>query len=141
MAIINADGLILGRLASIVAKRLLLGEEIAIVNIEKAVISGSEENIFKEYKAMRDKGSREKGPYFPRMPDQIMKRTIRGMLPYRQKKGREALARLRIYIGIPDELKSKEKEFESIELASMSRLSSARYMTLGEVSKMLGAKF
>ncbi|MEM2933712.1 MAG: 50S ribosomal protein L13 [Halobacteria archaeon] len=141
MAIINADGLILGRLASIVAKRLLLGEEIAIVNIEKAVISGSEENTFKEYKAMRDKGSREKGPYFPRMPDQIMKRTIRSMLPYRQKKGKEALARLRIYIGIPDELKSREMEFESIELASMSRLSLAKYIKLGDLSKMLGAKF
>jgi len=90
---------------------------------------------------MKDKGSREKGPYFPRMPDLIMKRTIRGMVPYRRKTGREALARLRIYIGVPDELKSKEKEFESLELASMSRLSSARYMRLGDLSKMLGAKF
>lgn len=141
MAIINADGLIVGRLASTVAKRLLLGEEISIVNIEKAVLSGDETNTFKEYKVMKDKGSREKGPYFPRMPDLIMKRAIRGMVPYRRKTGREALARLRIYIGVPDELKSKEKEFESLELASMSRLSSARYMRLGDLSKMLGAKF
>ena len=42
MAVIDANGLILGRLASTVAKRLLSGdEEIHIVNAEKAVISGS----------------------------------------------------------------------------------------------------
>ncbi len=141
MAVINADGLIVGRLASTVAKRLLLGEEIFIVNIDRAVLSGSGTNTFKEYRVMRDKGSRERGPYFPRMPDQIMKRTIRGMVPYRRKSGRDALARLRIYIGVPEELRRKEKEFEIVEQASVSRLSSAKFTRLGDLSKMLGAKF
>ena len=141
MAVINADGLIVGRLASTVAKRLLLGEEIFIVNIDRAVLSGSGTNTFEEYRAFRDKGSRERGPYFPRMPDQIMKRTIRGMVPYRRKSGRDALARLRIYIGVPEELRRKVKEFEIVEQASVSRLSSAKFTRLGDLSKMLGAKF
>jgi len=43
--IIDADKLILGRMASIVAKRLLNGEMIIIVNAESTVISGSRRNI------------------------------------------------------------------------------------------------
>ncbi|RLI06236.1 50S ribosomal protein L13, partial [Candidatus Bathyarchaeota archaeon] len=39
-SVIDASGLILGRMASIVAKRLLEGEQIEIVNAEKAVVSG-----------------------------------------------------------------------------------------------------
>jgi len=41
VTIINGDGLILGRLASITAQRALAGEEIAIVNAEKAIISAA----------------------------------------------------------------------------------------------------
>ena len=36
MKIIDADGLILGRMSSAIAKRLLNGEEIVIINAEKA---------------------------------------------------------------------------------------------------------
>ena len=45
VTIIDASNLLLGRLASIIAKRLLSGEEIIVVNAEKAVISGNRENI------------------------------------------------------------------------------------------------
>ncbi|MHC1584820.1 MAG: 50S ribosomal protein L13 [Candidatus Syntropharchaeia archaeon] len=139
MKVIDADGLILGRLASITAKRLLNGESIVIVNAEKAIISGSKVTTFEEYRTMREKGSKEKGPYFPRMPDRILKRTVRGMLPYKKARGREALSRLRVYIGVPDEYKDIEKE--SIEEAHMNRLSSFKYIKLGELSRKLGAKF
>ena len=40
VTIINGDGLLLGRLASITAKRALAGEQIAIVNVENVIISG-----------------------------------------------------------------------------------------------------
>ncbi len=50
MTVINADGMILGRLASILAKRLLAGEEIHIINAEKIVISGDKVTTFGEYK-------------------------------------------------------------------------------------------
>ena len=136
MTIINADGLILGRLASDVSKRLLLGEDIIIVNAEKAVISGSKVSMLEEYKSQVNRGSREKGPYYPKRSDQILKRTIRGMLPYKRKRGRNAHSRLKVYIGVPDELQNES--FETVKDARMSRLSTIKYIRLGDLSKKLG---
>lgn len=139
MSVINADGLILGRLASIVAKRLLKGETISIVNADKAVISGSPEATFDNYKTSVDRGTRERGPYFPRRPDQIVKRTVRGMLPKKRATGIEALSRLKVYVGIPS-LVGRE-EMSSIPEASMTRLGTIRYMYLGDLSRKLGSRF
>lgn len=139
MTIIDADGLIMGRLASTVAKRLLDGEEIDIINADKAVISGSKLTTIKEYDEMLKIGSREFGPYFPRKPDRILKRTVRGMLPYKRTRGKDAMTRLKVYMGVPAEF--KDKEMTSIPEADMNRLSSNKYITLGRVSKKLGSKF
>jgi len=138
MAVIDADGLILGRLASNISKRLLSGEDVVIVNTEKSVISGSKVSILEEYKDLMSKGSKEKGPHFPKRPDRILKRTIRGMLPYKQKRGRDAYSRLRVYIGVPNEL--KDKPLETIKNAKATRLS-ARYIRLDELSQKLGASW
>ncbi|MCW3133403.1 MAG: 50S ribosomal protein L13 [Methanophagales archaeon] len=138
MEIIDGKGLILGRLASEVAKHLLKekGKKIAIVNAEHVVISGSKETVFREYKARKNRGSKEQGPFFPTMPDRIVKRTVRGMLPYKRARGRDALSRLRVYLGIPEEYE-KEKRVK-VEYANAERLSLAKYVTLGEVSEKLG---
>jgi large subunit ribosomal protein L13 len=139
MTVIDANGLIMGRLASNVAKRLLSGEEIAIVNAENAVISGSKVTTFEEYDEIRNMGTREFGPYFPKRPDRILKRTVRGMLPYKRARGREAMANLKIYIGIPAEF--KDAELTTVDGANMTRLSSNKYVTIGAVSRKLGGKF
>ena len=139
MVLINAQGLIVGRLSSIVAKKLLEGEEVTIINAEKAIISGSKASTFEEYKTTVDRGTKEKGPYFPKRPDAIVKRTIRGMLPYKVQRGKDAMARLQVYIGSPAEIKADEAV--TLEKASADRLSSYKYVELGELSKLLGAKF
>jgi len=139
MVLINAQGLIVGRLSSIVAKKLLEGDEITIINAEKAVLSGSKVTTFAEYKQAVDRGTKEKGPYFPKRPDAIIKRAIRGMLPYKMQRGKDAMARLRIYIGMPSELQGQPAV--TLEKASVDRLSSYKYMELGDLSKQLGAKF
>ncbi|MCG7848617.1 MAG: 50S ribosomal protein L13 [ANME-2 cluster archaeon] len=137
MTVINADGMILGRLASILAKRLLAGEEIYIINAEKIVISGDKVTTFTEYKQSVDRGNREFGPYYPKRPDHIVKRTIRGMLPYKRARGRDAMSRLKTYIGVPEEL--SREEAVSVEGANMNRLSSVKYIRLEELSRKLGA--
>jgi len=135
--IIDGEGLILGRLASAVAKKLLTEKdtEIVIVNAERVVISGSKERTFKDYKAKKDRGSKEQGPFFPKMPDRIVKRTIRGMLPYKQAKGRDAFSRLKVYLSIPEEYETAERG--KVESASAERLS-RKYVTVGKVSEKLG---
>jgi len=139
VTVVDADGLLLGRLASIVARRTLAGEEIAIVNAEKAVISGTRVRVLANYNQKRQRGSKEGGPFFPRRPDHIMKRTIRGMLPYKRERGIEAFKRVKVYVGVPSEF--AEAERETIAQADMNRLSAPRYVTLGAVSTFLGAKF
>jgi len=135
MAIIDATDAPIGRLATRVAKRLLAGEEIQIVNAEKAIITGRKEEIRERYlKRRKIGGTKRKGPYFPRMPHMILKRTIRGMLPYQQPKGRKAYKRLRVYIGVPDEF--KDEEIEKIKFKK-----SANYITLKELSEYMGVKW
>lgn len=139
MTIIDANGLILGRLASDVAKRLLAGEKIDVVNAEKAVISGSRLDTIAEYRNKIAIGSTEFGPHFPKRPDRILKRTVRGMVPYRRARGRDAMARLKVHVGVPLEL--KDKEMIQVAEASMKRLSSNKYIRLGDVSTKMGGQF
>jgi large subunit ribosomal protein L13 len=139
VTIINGDGMLLGRLASVVAQRALAGEEIAIVNSEKAIISGSRSRVLKNYHAKRSRGSTGWGPFLPRRPDHLLKRTIRGMLPYKRPRGVDAFKRIKCYVGIPAEFTGKEMEVP--EEAHMNRLNNAQFVTLGTVCTFLGAKF
>jgi len=138
MTVIDANNLILGRMASAVAKRILNGEEINIINAEKTIISGRKVATYERYKQYVDRGSREFGPYFPKRPDQIVKRTIRGMIPYKKANGKEAFRNLKVYIGVPEELSGQDTS--TIENANISRLSTSNYTVLGELSKKLGSK-
>jgi len=138
MQIIDATDTILGRMASYVAKRVLEGEEIVIVNCEKVIVSGNKENIFKEYKEKRDRGDRYKGPFYPRMPDRIVRRVIRGMLPYKTERGRKALSRVKTFIGVPQEYDGKE--FVRLDNIKRENLKDMKYVYLYEISDYLGAK-
>ena len=133
--VINAEGLILGRMSSIIAKRLLKGEKIVIINAEKAVISGKRKSKVTEAKKFLEVGHPGKGPFHYRRPDRILRRTVRGMLPYKQPKGKQAYKRLKVFIGLPDELKNVE--METIEEAQAKRLT-CPYFTLGEFAREIG---
>lgn len=119
------------------AKRLLEGERIEIVNAEGAVVSGKRLKVIKDWKEFLEIGGHGRGPIHWRKPNTIVRRTIRGMIPYRKARGREAFRRLRVHIGIPDELANVEKE--SIPEAHVSRLGN-RYVTVGEIAENIGWK-
>jgi len=138
MTTIDASNLILGRMAAIVAKRALSGETINLVNCEKTVISGKRADIFAEYRRNLARGGPQKGPYFPRKADAIVRRTIRGMIPYKQAKGKFAFQKIICHTGIPEEL-AKEK-LETIEAASATRLKIAKTVQLSEIAIYLGGK-
>ncbi len=133
--IIDATGHVLGRLATNVAKRSLNGETVHIVNAEKAIIIGaSKKAIQARYKFKREVGTHRKGPFFPREPHLIVKRTVRGMLPYQKPDGRAALKRVRAHIGVPKELQGQE----TIQVAEAVR-DGRTFMTIRELSTYLGA--
>ncbi|KYK21289.1 50S ribosomal protein L13 [Thermoplasmatales archaeon SG8-52-4] len=135
VTIIDANGATLGRLSTNIAKRLLNGEEIAVINSEKAIITGKKFAIKNRYKEKRELGTYRKGPFFPRMPDQIVKRTIRGMIPYQTPHGRTAFKRLKCYNDIPKEFEGKK--FEAIKEAEKKPID---FITIEELSRSLGAK-
>ncbi len=135
--VIDGRGHILGRLSSVVAKRLLSGEKIVIVNADKIVVTGDRQMVFERYKEKYDRGSKEKGPYYPRHPEKIVKRTVRGMLPWKSRRGRDAYRRLRVFVGIPDEL--KDRDFEVVEAALLEKVSKTeKYVSVAEISRHLG---
>ncbi len=132
MKIIDADGAVLGRLAADAAKRLLNGEELVIVNAEKAIITGSKKMIFEKYRERVDRGHRYKGPFFPKAPHMLVKRTIRGMLPWKSPRGREAFKRLKVHISVPEELEGREFE-KGPQLKG-----APKFMRVEELSRKLG---
>ena len=135
--VIDGDGLILGRMSSIVAKRLLAGETIDIVNAEKMVVSGKKQMVINKEKEFLNVGGHEKGPVHFRQPHRIVRRTIRGMLPYRKAHGREAFKRLKVHIGVPDELSGAELEkMEKYHSSNLNR----RFVTVGEIAENIGWK-
>ena len=133
--IINADGLITGRLASYAAKQALLGEKVDIINSEKACITGSKPQILEKYDAKLKRGNPFKGPYFPSTPDKILKRTIRGMLPWKISRGKEAFKRVKCYIGVPERLHGKETA--KVEVLDVTKTKSLRYLSLAQLSNLL----
>jgi large subunit ribosomal protein L13 len=138
MIVIDATNLIVGRMGAKVAKMLLLGETIELVNCEKAVMTGNKHFILTKYMQRRKRGIPLKGPYFPKMPDRIVRRVIRGMLPWQQTRGREAYKRLMCHVGIPEQFKDKKPI--TLKEANASKLTNFNYITIGEISKSLGAK-
>ena len=134
--IIDAKDLRLGRMATQVAKKALLGEDMVIVNCEKAVLTGNKQSVLAKYKARRSRGQFNQGPYIPRRPDMFVKRAIRGMLPYKQPKGRAAFERIKCYLGVPEEF----KELETLENANINKVPSLRYVYIEFICKELGAR-
>ena len=143
----DADGLVLGRLASTVADLLLKStragnsDQVVIVNAEKAVVSGKPSSVFATYHEKYALNHARKGPYFPRMPDMILKRTVRGMLPYQAKSsGRRALRNLRVEIGCPSHLDGDLPEgHEHGDDSKIRKGVPERFVSLGDISHNLGA--
>ena len=144
----NAEDKVLGRLASVVAKQLITakkaGEDtrVIIVNAEKAIVTGKRSTILSDYRAKYELNHPRKVPFFPRMPDQILKRTVRGMLPYQKNSsGRNALRSLRVEIGTPSDLSGDLPDgCEWGDSTQIDRPLPERFVRLGEISKELGVK-
>jgi len=136
--VVDARDCIMGRVASEVAQRALAGEAVAIVNAEDAIITGDKNDVFETYRTRIGLGS-DQGPMYPRRPDAILKRSVRGMLPYKKPRGREALSNVRVYVGNPYEDEGDEYESQVLEGTSLDRLSNIRFVHLHEVAEQLGA--
>jgi large subunit ribosomal protein L13 len=135
----DAKDKVLGRLASTVAKELLNGKKVAVVNAEKAYITGDKRGIIKRYRVrlgLQEKENPEHSPHWPRRSDMLVRRIIRGMLPYHKKpSGKSAFKRLRVFIGTPKELNG----FKAIEVDTKKpKQMYVGFLYVGELSRLLG---
>jgi len=135
---INASNLIAGRIASYAAKKSLLGNNITILNCESAIITGNRNNILAKYKRLRSMGNTSNGPFVPRLPDRFLRRIIRGMLPYKKPRGRDAFHRIMCYKGVPEEF--KEKKMITLPDSDVSKTKSMRFLEVKEICSILGGK-
>jgi len=136
--IIDAKDTVLGRLSSYVAKQVLLGNKVDVINCEEAVVSGRKEAILDEYRRRIHRKAPTKGPYFYRRPDMFVRRTIRGMLPFKRARGRDAFKNVKCYIGVPENLKSEK--IVRLENTNSEKLQSSDYLKVKDVCKAVGGR-
>ena len=131
--IIDATSYTAGRLASISAKEVLNGNRVHVVNASKAIVSGNPDHTIEVFGGKISRGDPYNGPFYPRTPERMVKRMVRGMLPTKPR-GRDAFKRLRVYRDFPEELRKKEvQEFKGKRFLGKS-------ITLEKLSQMIGGK-
>lgn len=136
--IIDAKDTVLGRLGSYVAKQVLLGSKVDVINCEECVISGRKPAILDQYIRRVHRKAPGKGPYFYRRPDMFVKRTIRGMLPFKRTRGMDAFKNVKCHIGVPENLKNEKALI--LKNAGTGKLHSADYLKVKEICKAAGLK-
>jgi large subunit ribosomal protein L13 len=135
---VDATNQIAGRLSSRVAKLLISGRRVVVVNAEKSLISGSRTSVVRQWQESLEIASHVNpiyGPIHPRRPDNILRRMIRGMVPRKKTKGVLAMKRLRVYVGLP----------EGVDVAKLTQFKDTAasrpvpiYVTMKELSMTLG---
>lgn len=146
--IMDAEGCTMGRLAAWAAKEALKGSDVVIFNAEKAVISGRENEILRDYKKRYDAKSQTNpwryGPKRPKGADRFLRRVVRGMLPWKTSRGKDAFKRVMVYIGRPEKemLKREKVDLSKAELADSSKFKRHYdyFMTVGDLCAYLGGK-
>ncbi|HEY6536925.1 MAG TPA: 50S ribosomal protein L13 [Candidatus Nitrosocosmicus sp.] len=138
--IVDGSNCISGRLCSKVSKLLLQGNRVSVVNAEKVMVSGNKYEVIESYKKRLEVSSVTNpinGPFHPRRPDTIITKMIRGMVPKRKSSGIESFKRLRVYIGVPNELKnSTMKIFDDTKITRQESF----YISMSDVAKQIGWK-
>ena len=127
--VLDATNTPLGRVSAYAAKQALLGKDVIIVNCEKAQITGRRRTTISEYKEKRQRGgSSLRGPHFPKQAERVVKRTIRGMLPYTQSRGLTALKKIICYDAVP-------AEYASAKMISIARPLKTKAMSLADLER------
>jgi large subunit ribosomal protein L13 len=133
--VVDADGLVLGRLASEVARILRgkhrpyfaphvdTGDHVVVVNAAKVVLTSGKADDKLAYSHSGYPGGLKSTSYaelLEKSPDELIRRSIRGMLP-KNTLGRQMLGKLNVYAG-PDHPHAAQRP-EPLELPAARRAS------------------
>jgi large subunit ribosomal protein L13 len=136
--IVDADGLVLGRLATEVASRLRgkhkpifaphvdVGDHVVVINADKVVLTSGKADSKLAYRHSGYPGGLTATRYSDLMidrADQVVRDAICGMLP-KSRLGRQMATKLKVYVG-PDHPHAAQSP-EPLELPDARRTASAR---------------
>lgn len=134
----DAEKMVVGRLGTRAAKDALMGNTVVIVNAEKAIITGDRRSVieaFKEKRDIRTSSNHTKGPFHERRPDMMVRRMLRGMLPWPRPRGKAAYKRIKVYIGVPEKYLGAERiVLEKSRFTSMK----SKFIQVSDLSHELG---
>lgn len=105
--VVNAQGHVAGKLATFVAKNILEGQKVIVINTEYLVLTGPIERSvgkFTRYLNKRRLTKPENGQKHHRSPSMFFRRIVRRMVPKRIVRGQKALTLLSTYESCPDDL-------------------------------------
>lgn len=142
--VVDATNLKLGRMASYIAKNLMQGKRVVVVNAEKAIVTGNKKAILERYLMLMGRSQKRSihrpSVWYPKTPNKLVWYTIVRMLPRKKTKGMMTMHRLKVYVGIPEKYKNaKLVSFEDTKLSSTRNRSGKliRYMTIEQISREL----
>jgi large subunit ribosomal protein L13 len=131
--VVDADGLVLGRLASEVARILRgkhrpyfaphvdTGDHVVVVNADKVILTSGKADDKLAYRHSGYPGGLRSTSYaelLEKAPDEMIRRSVRGMLP-KNTLGRAMLGKLNVYAG-PDHPHAAQRP-EPLELPTARR--------------------
>jgi large subunit ribosomal protein L13 len=144
--LIDAKKLILGRLSSKIAKLVLMGENVVVINAKDVIVSGNKRQIierYNHYRQIKTRSNPKKGPFRVGLrPDTFVRKTIRGMLPMKKQRGKDAIRRVHVFIssipeekeilyGTPEMINIDDPKYKSDTLTHKS-------VSVGEICKVIG---
>eukprot|EP00887_Chlorella_sp_A99_P000804 scaffold5.g804.t1 len=141
--VVDCRGHMLGRLASVLAKQLLSGQQIVAVRTEEIVISGGmvrQKAKYERFLNKRNVSNPRRGAVKFRAPSRILWRTVRGMVPHKTARGAAALDRLKAFEGVPHPY-DKVKRLVIPDALKVLRLQHGhRNCKLGDLASSIGWK-
>jgi len=142
--VVDARAHLLGRLAATVAKQLLEGKRIVVVRCEEINLSGRHirnKFIFLRYLDKRRNTNPSRGPYHQRSPSKMFWKAVRGMLPHKTPRGAAALARLKVFEGVPPPYDRVKRVVVPAALRILRLKPMRRYTHLGKLASEVGWRF
>ncbi|KAJ1955381.1 60S ribosomal protein L16A [Linderina pennispora] len=142
--VIDGKGHLLGRLASVVAKLLLNGQKVVVVRCEEMNVSGSfyrNKIKLQNYLHKRCLSNPKKGPFHFRAPSRTFYRALRGMIPHKTARGEAALARLKVFEGVPPPYDKQKRMVVPRALRVINLKPGRKFTTLSRMSTEIGWKY
>merc|ERR1711963_59773 len=142
--VIDGRGHLMGRLASIVAKNILNGNKVVIVRCEGI---NQSDNFYRnklkvlKFLRLRCNVKPSRGPFHFRAPSKIFWRTVRGMVPHKTERGKDAMKRLQTFEGVPPPYDKKKRMVIPAALKVLRLKPGRKFCSLGRLSHDVGWKY